>query len=234
MKRLLAYLVLGSAAAAAAAQTLEMHFVPIRPWESDRVTVLLEGIGCPIFVSRTDVENGRIVLTATIHLPPPPGPAPCPFGPWATETPLYRLPAGTYVIELRVNDVSILERQLLVFPGSSLAALYLCPETGECLAAGLEWSFPGTTGTHRAIPVEISHQAGYFWFFSPDNPEVTVKIVDGTPVNGHVWLFISSLTTLPFTLTVADCDATDPPQCQHRTYRYPGGRGRLILDLGLR
>ena len=47
-------------------------------------------------------------------------------------------------------------------------------------------------------------------------------------------LFAYLLRGLAFTLTLADCDATDPPQCQHRTYRYPGGRGRLILDLGLR
>ena len=229
MKRLLVYLLLCSASTAAGAQpNPEMHFVPIRPWESDRITVLLEGTGCPIVPTRRDVENDRIVLRAVARS------GPCPAEPWASETALYRLPAGHYVIELKVDGVTTLERELVVSPGSPLGGLFLCPETGECLEARLEWSFPGQTAAQRAYPVEISHEAGYFWFFCPDNPEVTVKIVDGTPVNGHVWLFISSLTTLPFTLTLADCDASDPPQCQHRTYRYPGGRGRLIIDLGLR
>ncbi|HEX5760566.1 MAG TPA: hypothetical protein VF121_15375 [Thermoanaerobaculia bacterium] len=221
-------LLLGSAATATAQTPLEMHFVPIHPTASDRVTVLLEGTGCPIVPTGRDLLSGRIILSAVSQ------PGPCPSGPWASETSLDRLAAGSYVIELRVDGESILQRELVVFPGSSLAVLYLCPEAGECLQAGLEWSFPGTTDAHRAVPVEISQQAGYFWFFSPGNPEVTVKIVDGTAINGHVWLFLSSLTTLPFTLTVADCDAGDPPQCQNRTYRYPGGRGRLIIDLGLR
>jgi phosphatidylinositol-3-phosphatase len=43
-----------------------------------------------------------------------------------------------------------------------------------------------------------------FWFFSPDNLDLVVKVVDGRAVNGKFWVFYGSLTTEQFTLTVTD------------------------------
>ena len=36
------------------------------------------------------------------------------------------------------------------------------------------------------------------------NPEVFVKILDGTPINGHHWIFYAGLTDLEYTITVFD------------------------------
>ncbi|HEX2251882.1 MAG TPA: hypothetical protein VHQ65_01280 [Thermoanaerobaculia bacterium] len=43
-----------------------------------------------------------------------------------------------------------------------------------------------------------------FWFFRPDNVEVLVKVLDGTPVNGHHWIFVGAMTDLAFDVEVTD------------------------------
>lgn len=64
----------------------------------------------------------------------------------------------------------------------------------------------GRTGPGQAIP-----QNDLFGFFSlpaltqnPDNPEVFVKILDGTPINGEFWVFYGHLTDLIYDLTVTE------------------------------
>src|SRR5215468_6789969 len=61
-------------------------------------------------------------------------------------------------------------------------------------------------GAGQAIPQ--SDLFGYFSFPSltnnPGNPEVFVKILDGRPVNGHLWVFYGGLTDLEYWLTVED------------------------------
>jgi hypothetical protein len=64
----------------------------------------------------------------------------------------------------------------------------------------------GLSGNGQAIPlapVGISH-GGAFWFFSPDNPEMLVKVVDGCGANGEKWVFASAGTNVGLTLTVTD------------------------------
>jgi N-acetylglucosamine-6-sulfatase len=64
----------------------------------------------------------------------------------------------------------------------------------------------GLHGTGRAVamsPVGLT-RGGAFWFFSPDNPELLVKILDGCSANGAKWFFASAATNVGFTLTVTD------------------------------
>jgi arylsulfatase A-like enzyme/uncharacterized metal-binding protein len=64
----------------------------------------------------------------------------------------------------------------------------------------------GLSGKGQAIPLAslgITH-GGAFWFFSADNPEMLVKIVDGCPANGNKWLFASAGTNVGLTVTVTD------------------------------
>jgi PKD repeat protein len=64
----------------------------------------------------------------------------------------------------------------------------------------------GNTGPGQAIP-----QSDLFGFFSipaltsnPENPEVFVKILDGTTINGEYWVFYGHLTDLIYDLTVTE------------------------------
>ena len=45
---------------------------------------------------------------------------------------------------------------------------------------------------------------GEFWFFSPTNIEMLVKVLDGCALNGHYWVFAGGLTNVQVTLIVTD------------------------------
>jgi hypothetical protein len=53
-------------------------------------------------------------------------------------------------------------------------------------------------------PLAVSDDTAAFWFFSPGNVELVAKVVDGTAVNGHHWVFFASLTDVAFELVVTD------------------------------
>lgn len=60
----------------------------------------------------------------------------------------------------------------------------------------------GTSGTARAV--RTSDGGGLFWFFSPGNPELAVKLLDGCAANGHLWLFAAGLTDVEVELRAVD------------------------------
>jgi ELWxxDGT repeat protein len=62
----------------------------------------------------------------------------------------------------------------------------------------------GGSGPGRALPG--TDKTGYFWFFDPDNVELVVKALDGTGVNGHLWVFWGALTDVEYTITVTDTE----------------------------
>jgi len=70
--------------------------------------------------------------------------------------------------------------------------------------AGTTWRnlSNGQTGTGNAVP--YSNEGGFFWFFSPTNLEVGLKVLDGLASNGKFWVFHGSLTDLEYTVTVTD------------------------------
>lgn len=53
-----------------------------------------------------------------------------------------------------------------------------------------------------------SGESGLLWFFSRDNAEVLVKVLDGCSHNGHRWVFVAPVTTLEFELLVTAPDGT--------------------------
>jgi len=65
--------------------------------------------------------------------------------------------------------------------------------------------------TGRTAPGQAIPQNDLFGYFSipvltgnADNPEVFVKILDGTPVNGEFWVFYGHLTDLVYDITVTE------------------------------
>ncbi|MGH7486706.1 MAG: hypothetical protein ACREMY_14065, partial [bacterium] len=75
-----------------------------------------------------------------------------------------------------------------------------------------------SSGGGRAIPLSslgVTH-GGMLWFFSPDNPELLVKVLDACSVNGHDWIFASAGTNVGVTLAV-----TDTKTGATRTYTNP-------------
>lgn len=78
----------------------------------------------------------------------------------------------------------------------------LCLRSGRFQASVTWRGAGGASGPGHAV--RFSDEAGYFWFFDPANVELFVKVLDGTAVNGHQWVFLASLTDLGFTLAIGD------------------------------
>lgn len=80
----------------------------------------------------------------------------------------------------------------------------LCLNDGR-FAARVEWSdFQNRTGDGQSIV--LGDDTGAFWFFRPDNLELTVKVLDGTTNNGRFWVFYGALTNVEFTMTITDIE----------------------------
>ncbi|MEM9292227.1 MAG: Kazal-type serine protease inhibitor family protein [Acidobacteriota bacterium] len=81
----------------------------------------------------------------------------------------------------------------------------------------------GEEGQAKVTP--IGESTGLFWFFREDNIEAVVKVLDGSAINGHYWVFIGSLTDLEFEITVDDTNNYD-----FKTYRNEPGNRYGIAD----
>ncbi len=64
----------------------------------------------------------------------------------------------------------------------------------------------GSSGSGHAIPlssVGVTH-GGLFWFFSADNPELLIKLLDTCSFSSNHWVFASAGTNVGITITVTD------------------------------
>ena len=70
--------------------------------------------------------------------------------------------------------------------------------------AKVTWSavHQGTQGKGTAI--SLTDDTGSFWFFSSNNVELVVKVLDGLAINGHFWVFYGALTNVQYTITITD------------------------------
>jgi len=92
----------------------------------------------------------------------------------------------------------------------------LCFQGGR-FQAEVSWEdFDGNVGEGKSR--ELGGDSGAFWFFHPDNVELTVKVLDGRGLNDKFWVFYGSLTNVEFTLTV-----TDTATGRVRSYHNPKG-----------
>jgi len=63
------------------------------------------------------------------------------------------------------------------------------------------------------------------WFFTPNNVELAVKLVDGRTFNGRFWFFVGSLSDVEYTVVV-----TDLTTGTKKTYDNPSGRLASMAD----
>jgi predicted esterase len=93
----------------------------------------------------------------------------------------------------------------------------LCLQQGRFRVA-VAWDANGSAGAGQAV-ANPSPDSGLFWFFSADNWELMVKVLDGCAVNGHYWVYAAGTTTVHYMLTV-----TDTLTGKAVTYENPAGR----------
>jgi ELWxxDGT repeat protein len=96
-------------------------------------------------------------------------------------------------------------------------------DTALCLQGGRfrvesRWrDFQGNGGVGKAVP--LTADTGTFWFFSPSNVEVLLKVLDGRDLNEHFWVFYGALSNVEYSLTV-----TDTQTGLARRYSNPAGQ----------
>ncbi len=83
------------------------------------------------------------------------------------------------------------------------AADVLCLRNDR-FSAEVTWRDPYNRRSGVGRSTALTTDSGAFWFFDPDRLELSVKVLDGTEINGHFWVFYASLTNVEFDLAVTD------------------------------
>lgn len=69
----------------------------------------------------------------------------------------------------------------------------------------VDWTtVAGLTGPATVVDDAGNSESGLFWFFSSNNWEMLIKVLDGCNINGHFWVFGASATTVGLDVTVTD------------------------------
>jgi len=97
-------------------------------------------------------------------------------------------------------DAGAFERQ----PGCQPDEHTLCLGAGDRFRVTATWEGigDGHSGPGGALPLAVD--TGAFWFFEPDNLELTVKVLDGCGLNDRFWVFLSGLTDVQVDIRVED------------------------------
>jgi hypothetical protein len=87
--------------------------------------------------------------------------------------------------------------------------------------------FSGQSGPGRVTPAQ-SRESGLFYFFSPDNWELQVKVLDGCAINQRWWVYAAASTNVGYTLVIKDLQARS-----EKAYDNPIGNVAVtITDIG--
>ncbi len=80
----------------------------------------------------------------------------------------------------------------------------------------VDWQTASSFGVGTAVPYTDFN--GGFWFFTPDNIELVVRVLDACSTNDHFWVFAAATTNVEYTISV-----TDTVSGQTRDYSNPLG-----------
>jgi hypothetical protein len=130
------------------------------------------------------------------------------------------------------SSASSLTAGMAAAPARTFAAAAPCvaDATSLCLNGGrfrvqVNWFAVNVPSSGAGQTVPLTSDSGSFWFFSPGNLELIVKVVDGRAVTGHFWVFYGALSDVEYTITVTDTETGTS-----RTYSNPQGRLASVAD----
>ena len=228
MRKLIGFFIVLVLAAGAASAQFPTRII-VRPPQivtaADRITVTVFGPAVCAGESRQEparIEGRRIILPVFVIQDCEPRLG----GSYSEHFTLGPLPAGFWTFEAVVDGALAARRTLDV---ELLVPLLLLHD--GLFQVFVDWSTPDGALKGKGYGVWMTRESGYFWFFNGSNPEVYVKIIDGTPVNGHWWVFISSTTNLEFKVTVRQFvgDVIFPIPVE-KTYVSPAGANKNFID----
>lgn len=120
---------------------------------------------------------------------------------------------------------------LILVAGDALAQACVPGDTTMCLnrdefAVSVTWRDPVQDVIRDANVVKVTEDTGTFWFFRAEEPEGLVKVLDGTPLNQHYWVFAGGLGPFDTDLLV-----TRSASGEQAAYRIAGDGGAVVFDL---
>jgi hypothetical protein len=83
----------------------------------------------------------------------------------------------------------------------------------------------GAAAAGNGQAVSLTGDTGYFWFFTSNNVELVIKVVDGRAVNNYFWVFYGALSNVQYTITV-----TDTLTGRQKTYVNPQNQLASVAD----
>jgi hypothetical protein len=203
------------------ASSADIVISPARPTSVDHVKLHLVSIGLVSDLQNTarfDRSGNTFTLSSTVG---PLSPRP-PEGLFSADVDLGVLPSGTYKVVVE-NDAGTISKLFAVFVPPNVLSL-----DGGRFVVSLGRGTLSQGGGLFSPALQLSDLSGYFWFFDSENAEVTVKLLDGSAVNGHFWLFAATMTDQPFILQVID---TQCPACPPKLYINPAGKSLNFIDV---
>lgn len=144
-------------------------------------------------------------------------------------------PASTYLFRVRAANASGSSAYSNEATATTNGSPSVCVEDAHtlCLNGGrfqvrVDWETnTGTTGQASVVPV-TSDDSGLLWFFSDQNWEMLIKVLNGCSVNNNYWVFFAATTNVEFTVTV-----TDTQNGRVKTYVNPQGiSADAVTDTG--
>ena len=141
--------------------------------------------------------------------------------------------SGIYTVEVRLAGELLLSQPLEVWePSRTLYFSGGAPSSRYTLEVRVLLTDPRVvTGLPReAASVRLTPETGYWWFFDPDNVEVTVKVLDGRAVDGKLWLFVTGMTDLGLTVEARAWGSCSGEPCSTHRYVNPPGRSLVVVD----
>ena len=195
----------------AAAQAAELTFSPSPAVAGQPITATYRStaFACEddgLLTVRSIIGN-EIALDVT--------PANCPIIPlgyveYTASTTIGPLTAGTWRVSAFYEGTAILLEQETVEvrtqPVCEATETSLCLGNGRFEVTG-EWTdFQNRHGVAHAAPDDFQGLGNYgvLWFFSEDNPEMAVKVLNACSAGGHYWVFLSPASTVEYHITVRD------------------------------
>jgi plastocyanin len=79
----------------------------------------------------------------------------------------------------------------------------LCLQGGR-FEARVTWRTAGDSGDAQAVPLPSAPDSGLFWFFSPQNVELLLKVLDACTLNQRHWVFFAATSNVELLITIRD------------------------------
>jgi len=93
----------------------------------------------------------------------------------------------------------------------------LCAVGGR-VSVSVQFRDPRDGSVGRGEVLAATEKSGLFSFFNPGNLELVVKVLDGTAINGELWVFYGALSDVEYRI-----DVTDHLRGTTRSFENPAG-----------